>query len=65
MNKASEGFLYPLGGFYFWGGDHVNTQEFKRRLTTMFSADVAGLNDLSTGLDYLFLNFLIVSGVYN
>jgi hypothetical protein len=43
VNKASEGFLYPLGGFCVWGGDPVNTEDFKRKLTAILSADVASV----------------------
>ncbi len=45
-NKASTGQLYPLGGFCILGGDPMNTQDFKRKLTAVFSADVAGYNRL-------------------
>jgi adenylate cyclase len=46
VNKASEGFLYPFVGFFIWRGDPVNTEEFKRRLTAIFSADVEGYSRL-------------------
>ena len=46
MNKASERFLRPLGGFCFWGGDPVNTEELKRKLTAILSADVEGYSQL-------------------
>jgi adenylate cyclase len=46
VKKAFEGFLYPFGGFFVWGGDSVNTEEFKRKLTAILSADVAGYSRL-------------------
>jgi len=46
MRKASEGFLYPLGGFCIWGGDPMAIEDFKRKLTAIFSADVAGYSRL-------------------
>jgi class 3 adenylate cyclase len=44
--KASNGFLCPVGGFSIWGVDRVNTEEFKRRLTAILSADVEGYSRL-------------------
>ena len=38
--------MSPLGGFYVWEGDPVNTQEFKRKLTAILSADVEGYSRL-------------------
>jgi len=38
-NKASTGYLYPIGGFCIWGGAPVTTDAFKRKLTAIFSAD--------------------------
>jgi adenylate cyclase len=44
--KASKAFLCLLGGFCIWGGDPMNTEGFKRKLTSMLSADVAGYSRL-------------------
>jgi adenylate cyclase len=44
-NKASKGFLYPSEVFDF-GGDPVSTEDFKRRLTAILSADVEGYSRL-------------------
>jgi adenylate cyclase len=35
-----------FGGFFNFGGDPMNTQVFKRKLTAVFSADVAGYSRL-------------------
>jgi len=45
-SKASEGFLYLPGGFYIWEGDPMTTESFKRKLTAILSADVAGYSRL-------------------
>jgi adenylate cyclase len=42
VKEASEGFFYPSGGFCILGGDFVNREEFKRKLTAILSADVEG-----------------------
>jgi adenylate cyclase len=39
-SKASKGFVYSLGGFFVWGGDLMATDDVKRKLTAIFSADV-------------------------
>jgi adenylate cyclase len=45
--KASCGDFYPLGGFsIFSGNEFMNTQDFKRKLTAVASADVAGYSRL-------------------
>jgi adenylate cyclase len=44
--KASDGFIYPVGGFSISGGDLMATEGYKRKLTTMLSADVAGYSRL-------------------
>jgi adenylate cyclase len=36
----------PFGGFFVWGGDLMSTEGYKRKLTTMLSADVAGYSRL-------------------
>jgi adenylate cyclase len=46
VKEASEGFLYPFGGFCVLGGDPVTTEEFKRKLTAILSADVEGYSRL-------------------
>jgi TolB-like protein/class 3 adenylate cyclase len=46
VKKAFKGFLYPFGGFCVWGGDSVNMEEFKRKLTAILSADVEGYSRL-------------------
>jgi adenylate cyclase len=46
VKKAFEGFLYPFGGFCFWGGDPMATDDVKRKLTAIFSADVEGYSRL-------------------
>jgi adenylate cyclase len=38
--------LFPFGGFFVWGVDPVNTEEFKRKLTAILSADVEGYSRL-------------------
>jgi adenylate cyclase len=38
--------VFLSGGFSFWKGKHMNTQDFKRKLTAVFSADVAGYSRL-------------------
>jgi adenylate cyclase len=38
--------LICLGAFFISGGDSVNTQDFKRKLTAIMSADVAGYSRL-------------------
>jgi hypothetical protein len=45
-SKASGGYSYLLGGFSHFGGDRMNTQDFKRKLTAIMSADVAGYSRL-------------------
>jgi adenylate cyclase len=35
-----------LGAFFIFGGDPMNTRDFKRKLTAVFSADVAGYSRL-------------------
>jgi hypothetical protein len=37
---------YPPGGFFHLEGDPMNTQDFKRKLTAIMSADVAGYSRL-------------------
>jgi len=37
--KASGGYLYLLGGIFILGRDPMNTQDFKRKFTAVFSAD--------------------------
>jgi adenylate cyclase len=44
--KASKGFIYSLRGFFVWGGDLMATEEFKRKLTAVMSADVVGYSRL-------------------
>ena len=44
--KASEGFLYPSGGFFVWGGDPVMEERAKRKLSAILSADVKGYSRL-------------------
>jgi adenylate cyclase len=39
---ASEEILYPLGGFFVCGGNSMTTEDFKRKLSAVFSADVVG-----------------------
>jgi adenylate cyclase len=46
VKEASEGFLYPFGGFCVWGGDPMAAEAFKRKLTAVMSADVAGYSRL-------------------
>jgi hypothetical protein len=43
---ASAGCHYAPGGFFHLGDDPMNTQDFKRELTAVFSADVAGYSRL-------------------
>jgi adenylate cyclase len=43
---ASKGLRFPSGGFFILGSDPMNTQDFKRKLTAVFSADVAGYSRL-------------------
>ena len=45
-SKASRGFFYSLGGFYFMGGDPVMEERAKRKLTAILSADVKGYSRL-------------------
>jgi TolB-like protein/class 3 adenylate cyclase len=45
-SKASKGFVYSLGGFFVWGGDLMATDDVKRKLTAIFSADVEGYSRL-------------------
>jgi class 3 adenylate cyclase len=45
-SEASKGFLFSSGGFLILGGDPLNTQDFKRKLTAVFSADAAGYSRL-------------------
>jgi class 3 adenylate cyclase len=41
--EASSGYLYSARWlFAFWGDEFMNTQDFKRKLTAVFSGDVAG-----------------------
>ena len=47
-NKVSNGLLYVHGAFLFREGISVNTDEFKRRLTAIFSADVERYSRLKT-----------------
>ena len=44
--KASKGFLCLPGGFLYLGGDLMATEDFKRKLTAILSADVAGYSRL-------------------
>ena len=37
------------GLLHSWRGDRMNTQDFKRKLTAVFSADVAGYSRLMGG----------------
>jgi hypothetical protein len=37
--KASQGFLYPFGGFCIWRGDFLNGEIFKRKQIVILSAD--------------------------
>jgi adenylate cyclase len=46
VNKASKGFLYPSGGFFIGGGDPMATDDVKRKLTAIFSADVVSYSRL-------------------
>jgi adenylate cyclase len=46
VKEASEGFLYPFRGFCVLGGDLMNQEEFKRKLTAILSADVEGYSRL-------------------
>ena len=39
-NRSSGGFLHPTGGFCFWGDDPIATEDFKRKHTVTFSANV-------------------------
>jgi hypothetical protein len=41
--------LYPFGGFFIWGGDPMATEDFKRKLTAVMSADVVGVKLLGVG----------------
>jgi len=41
-SEASKGFFNSLGGFFVRCGDPMATEDFKRKLTAIFSADVAG-----------------------
>jgi adenylate cyclase len=45
-NKASKGFIFSLGGFFVRGGDVMAEEKFKRKLTAILSADVAGYSRL-------------------
>jgi adenylate cyclase len=46
-SKASKGSPLPLfGGFFFWGGDLMSAESFKRKLTAILSADVKGYSRL-------------------
>ncbi|TES90060.1 MAG: hypothetical protein E3J94_05565 [Desulfobacteraceae bacterium] len=40
--QASEGFFYLLGRSCIWGGTPVSTEQFRRKLTAILSADVKG-----------------------
>jgi adenylate cyclase len=44
--EAFKGFLHPFGGFCIWGGDPMATEDFKRKLTAVMSADVVGYSRL-------------------
>ena len=44
--KASSGHLHPLGGFCIIGGHPWPPRDIKRKLTAVFSADVAGYSRL-------------------
>jgi adenylate cyclase len=46
VKKACWGFPYPLGGFFIQGGDVLAPEDFKRKLTAVFSADVVGYSRL-------------------
>jgi hypothetical protein len=37
--KASDGFLYPIGGFCVWGDDAMSEEQAKRKLAAILSAD--------------------------
>jgi hypothetical protein len=41
-NKASWGFLYPIGGFCIWRGGFLNGESFKSKLVMILSADAKG-----------------------
>jgi adenylate cyclase len=45
-SEVSWGSLYLPGGFFIRGGDPMATQGYKRKLTTVLSADVAGYSRL-------------------
>ena len=45
-SKASSGYLYLLEAFAFQGNEFADTQDFKRKLTAILSADVAGYSRL-------------------
>lgn len=47
---ASKGFSYPSGGFCFFEGNSMSTESFKRRLSAILGAVVAGYSRL-TGED--------------
>jgi hypothetical protein len=44
--QASRGVHMPFWRLFLLGGDPMNTQDFKRKLTAVFSADVAGYSRL-------------------
>ncbi len=44
--KASDGFLYPVGGFSIWEGESMAEERVKRKLTAILSADVKGYSRL-------------------
>ena len=43
---ASKGFSHPFGGFCIAGGSPMSTDGFKRKLSAILSADVAGYSRL-------------------
>ena len=46
VKKAFEGFLYPSGSFCILRGEAMASEDFRRKLTAIFSADVAGYSRL-------------------
>jgi adenylate cyclase len=44
--RASKGLSFLSGGYCIFRGDPMTTQDFKRKLTAVFSADVAGYSRL-------------------
>ncbi len=41
-NKASAGYLYPIGGFCIWRGNFLNGESFKPKLIVILTADTKG-----------------------